>query len=368
MNKFDIKVQGNDPYGALIESAIKMSFPNISSMDGKQVLDAVTSELVGTSQIRFGPAPNPESLVAIRSVIRNAIHDGRPIPILVPWGSKKTDSTRSVDIAELCAIKTLNCLNTRICNFYPAGAVFAVRLEDLSGYYLFEDEGEVARKSSVKYCNDFVNLIYALELNSVINPIKETDLCEETVFNATCDFFQPMLLEYLQESDKNGIEKSVEMLSYQKLLKSGWVGTIPLEQRSYYYSRYEKVYHANFETQQIKLSRYLAASISRYKLGMKGNPQHWGSDFIYLAFVPAVPGIPESLVSKRLYYRAIHAKYTRDHVIPWRGRGYLRIFNDNTVTPAIASFGVEQEYIKSEVEISGRHGTKATLMIDYVLK
>jgi hypothetical protein len=89
MKQFHILVPDNNLYGDLIKNAIMLNFPTIAATTATQKLEGIVGELIGTHHVRLGPAPNPESLVAIRSVVRNAISNKKSIPILVPWGSKK---------------------------------------------------------------------------------------------------------------------------------------------------------------------------------------------------------------------------------------------------------------------------------------
>jgi hypothetical protein len=365
MDQFDIKIPNKDLYGDLIRDAIMLTFPTTAATNDSQILDGVVGELIGTHNVRLGPAPNPESLVAIRAIVRKSIENGKSIPILIPWGSKKTDNVTSVDIAEIMGLKMLHCLNQRVSQIYPAGLAINIRIEDLSGFYIFDDEGEKAIAASNKYVNDFIKLIQILGLGYLISPIKETSLYPLDEFYKLADFIKEKLFVYLEESDKNGMNDQTQ--SFKDLMDIGWTGPISMEQRQYYYHRYEKIYKCTPDEARMKLAKYLASCLARYKANMRGVDPAWGKDFLELTFCPPIPGVPESLVSKRLYYRTIHCKYTRDHIPPWRGKGYLRIYNNNTVTPTVAPFNTIQEYFFNEVEISG-FGQSLKFVVDYVLK
>ena len=89
MDQFDIKIPNKDLYADLIRDAIMLTFPTTAATSNSQILEGAVGELIGTHNVRLGPAPNPESLVAIRSIVRKAIEAGKSIPILIPWGSKK---------------------------------------------------------------------------------------------------------------------------------------------------------------------------------------------------------------------------------------------------------------------------------------
>jgi hypothetical protein len=237
---------------------------------------------------------------------------------------KKTDNVTSVDVGEIMGLKMLYCLNQRVSQFYPEGIEINIRVEDRSGYYIFEDEGAKAIESSKRYINDFIKLIKILGLNNFITPVKESDLATNEQFHELSDFITQKILAYLIISDESGISSAME--TFKALSDIGWKGIIPLEQRQYYYNRYIKLYGCSPIEAREKLAKYLASCLSRHKLNMRGDNPEWKNDFIDLTFCPPIPGVPESLVSKRLYYRTIHDKYTRDHIPPWRGKGYLRIF------------------------------------------
>lgn len=310
MENFTISLQKDDVYNELIKNAITLTFPTTVVTNNEQKLEGVVKELIATQNIRFGPAPNPESHVAIRSVVRKAIEKNFPIPILIPWGSKKADNKISVDIAEIMALKMLSCLNQRISQIYPAGININIRVEDLSGYYIFSDEGDAAITSSQMYVNDFVKLINILGLTTFIIPVKETILCSKDNFNIKSDEFTELILAYLITSDKIGVENSIA--TFAALEKVGWRGLIPIEQRQYYYNRYQKLYGCDQNAARIKLAKYLASCLARRQLLMRGDDPEWHNEFLEITFCPPIPGVPDSLISKRLYYRTIHAKYTRE--------------------------------------------------------
>jgi hypothetical protein len=365
MNKFSVNINTNNPYCNIIKDVLMMSFPTNAAVTSSQMLDAITTEIIATSSVRFGPTPNPESLVAIRSVIKKAIKEGKPIPILMPWGSKKPTNDRSIDVGELMGLKTIYCLDQRIRKLYPVGIDMSIRIEDLGGFYLFRDEGESAYQASIKYVNDLMSLIYALGLNDIITPVKESLLASKDEYFSMSDSYKDIIYQYLTDTD-NMVGDNESLDSWRSLVSIGWKGNIPMEQRQFYYQMYQRIYNASPQLQRTKLAEYLAGALSRYKLNARGSKSSWGNDFIDLTFVNPIPGAPESLTNKRIYYRTMSAKYTRDHMPPWRGRGYLRIHNDNTTTPAITSFNNQLDFSSELVELSG-NDTKVDMLIDYVL-
>lgn len=153
-----IKIAGmlDDPYAQSLLNMAELEFPGSAVSSPCAVFEAVTKELIGTKQHRYGPTPGPEALVTIRNVVRYAMDHGKPIPILVPWGGSK-QGNGSVDIAELMALKQLNSLVSRIKAHYPVGAVVRIRLEDATDNLLFADFPGWKQKTA-QYTQEFSKL------------------------------------------------------------------------------------------------------------------------------------------------------------------------------------------------------------------
>ena len=368
---FEVKLDNTNPYSSLIRDMMMLQFPETSAINTKQILEVLTEEVISTSNVRFGPRPTLESLVEIRKVLKLAVVDDRPINLLVPFGSKKPVNGRGVDIAEIMSLKMLSCLNSRVKKIHSPGIHVNMRIEDYTGFYMFRDEGEDGKKSSIKYVDDLCKLINILGLDDIILPIKETSyvgkLFSDDDFMAIVKMAKMNILAYLIESEEPASEPYYSLPSFMELKAMGWQGTIPMEQREYYYRSYEKIYGIPRTEQRIKLAEYFAMSFARYKLNFRGMPEDvWGDSFIDLTFCPPVPGVPESIDSRRVYYRTIYAKYTREHMPPWRCRGYLRIRNDNVTTPAIASFNSTDVFDTVKVNLTG-NGESIDMDVDYQL-
>ena len=108
-----ILVSSDDPYGRVIADFVAKEFPT-QFADCRQVMEYLTTTIVGSSQTRLGPLPDPEVLVSIRQTIRHAMERHVPIPMLTLWGSKKPWNNGSIDVAELSALKTLELLQRRV--------------------------------------------------------------------------------------------------------------------------------------------------------------------------------------------------------------------------------------------------------------
>lgn len=329
--------QPSDPYAHLIHGALIQSFPTSFQKSKKDVVDAVSTEILATNQIRFGPLPSIENQAAIRAVVRKHVETDTPIPVLVPWGSKKPVNSSSVDVAEIFALKTLNCLHKRISEHYSHGVDMRIRVEDLSGFFLFKDEGNIGLDASEKYVRDFVSLTSLFNF-PFVEVFLETQHSSLDTFVTEVHKTLPSMIEYIRKSDEIGIDAAQQLPCWSVLKSHGWHGEIPIEQRDYYRSRYAKIYQSSIEDQTAKLAEYLSSSLARYRLELTGARKEWGRNFIQINFANPVPGFPDSLGSTRSNYRTVPMKYTRDHIPPWRAKGYYKIHEDNTISPALTSF------------------------------
>lgn len=155
-----------------------------------------------------------------------------------------------------------------------------------------------------------------------------------------------------------------EMQEWKRLAVAGWKGYIPEEQREFYIQRYRRIYPGLSESEYLnKLAAYLGGAITRYELGGTAAPAGVPS-YITVSFVPPVPGAPDGLTSRRLYYRTLPAGAARTHIPAWRAKGYLRIHNDNTVTPKLASFGDVPEGLQRCSVILGGVRVETDYLVD----
>lgn len=358
MNDLRISVPSlSDPYRELVTRYLARTFP--ANLDVKDsILESLTTALVTTSRNRFGPAPGPESLVAIREVIRRSIERREPIPLLVPWGGKKPGNDSSVDVAELYGLRMMQCLQERVMPFYAPGLAVNIRIEDTGALYLFADEGEPMRAAVEQYSEDFVQLVRVLGLN-YIQPIRESRLMNLTEYARLSEEIRTPMEQYIIETDAYGFDGYKDLESWKALSGIyGWQGIIPTEQRDFYRQRYAKLYGGTVREQTDRLSAYLAGSLARYKLKATAADEKWGGQFITLSFVPPIPGMPATMGDRRLYYRTMPENMTRNHIPAWRARGYLRIVG-NEVTPKIANWGEELNLDPCVVEFSNAGETVA---------
>lgn len=282
----------------------------------KQTADILTSIIVGTNKTRYGPAPTPEQLVAIRAVIRRAVDEHRPIDVLTPWGSRKPVLGFGVDVAELCAITQIIRLDTAIRKFHEPGTRWNMALEDVSGYYLWEkdDNFQSIKEDSDRYVETMTGLADALMIAGWAKFVPESDRVGYETFKSKAEEARPTLERFL-------------IGGVNDLDKIGWKGTLPQEQRDYYYRTYEKLYPKEREQDRAgRLARYLAQSWARHQLGIRATHRAFkNGDYLQLSFPPPVPGMPESMDARRVYMRTVPADHARTHIPPWRAKGYVCI-------------------------------------------
>ena len=364
---FTIQSNSYNPYEPQIIRFLVQEFEAaFNSKNPELLLDLLTHEIIGTTQFRYAPVPNPESLVSIRKVIEKSIAENLPIPILSPWGGRKTKADANLDIAELMAIKQLTCLNTRISKFYSPGIDVNIRLEDTGAEWLYRKESNIF-KNVEKYSLDFQKLLRIMDIN-YIHPIRESSLMERNKYFELSGILSTALLKYIIETDLYGLDNFETLDSYKALIEFGWTGQIPKEQRNYYTDRYKSLYPNLPEVEYNKmLADYLGGSLARYILkGTADNPK-WEKNYIQISFVPPVPGAPKNLVSRNIYYRTIFKTYTRAHIAPWRAKGYLEIQSDNSINPKVISWNQIPENIEEHCMEFSNASETIKIQADYVL-
>lgn len=363
-NLFKIVKVNSDPYEPIIQRFFQSEFPTAASVSKEDQLEILTAILVGSNNTRFGPRPNPESLVAMREVIRHAIECKDPIPVLVPWGGRKTILGQGVDVAEAVALKQLSCLQNSITKIYPPGMEVRIRIEDTGALYLYQRDGLTGDFEVEVYSHNFQKLINVLNLG-FINPVRESTLMnKEEYFKIANHICEPMY-NYLAETDAFGL--NADSVHYKRLLACGWKGEIPMAQRDFYrnqYAKHDPDLKPAAATQM--LAQYFAGSLTRYILKGTVARAGWNDQYIQLSFVPPVPGAPVSLTSRNIYYRTIPEKLSRNHMPAWRSQGYFRIKEDS-VNPKLASFHEKIE-LNIHTTTLTRAGESVTIRTDYILE
>jgi len=357
-----------DPYDSLIKTFFTLEFPRASCLDAATKLEGAMTALLATGQVRYGPKPSPEGIVALRDIVRGAIADDRPIPMVSPFGSRKSYLGEPLDVAEVFAMKQLEGLQKRMIEAYPPGIQVNIRLEDASGPYVFVDEGIPSRAAEADYCGTFVKMIDILGFDSFIKPVLESSLFSERDLTLTADKMLPVMMDYLMSSDLYGIDDRDSLSGWKTLQALGWDNPVAVEQRDYYRGRYKSLYPGlDDRGATIKLARYFSQAWARQQLNGRGDDPSWNGRYIRLSFIGPVPGSMPSQTLRDVYYRTIPLRFTEFHTMPWRSKGYLQIDEDGGVTPKLASWRDKKEYHRNELTFTA-DSVSATIRADYVLK
>ncbi len=354
---YQIHCNKTEPYGEAISAFIKREFPVLVKPNDAALLDLLTDAIIASGQVRLGPKPSPESLVAIREVISYWTAKGEPIPFLVGWGSEKPDGS-GVDVAELFALKTLSCLNARVKTYYPQGAAFNIRVEDASAPHLFFDRMEAARREAAHYTAGFVNLSKVLGVSSFVHVRPESSMISEDTFNHEADKILPAMEAHVINPDDVAIRSH--------LLSFGWKVPLSSETIGYYTDRYAKLYPDLTDAQQKHLlARYFAGALARHSLGITGIDKAWQGKFLELSFVQPTPGIGAERAKRRLYYRTMPCSITSNHMSAWRAKGYLKVGAE--VTASLTSFSnKELQFNPNMITLSGE-GITQNVQADYIV-
>ena len=354
---YKLRVCRSNPYADLIERFVIREFPSAIKSTKCAILELVTDAIVASGQIRYGPVPSPESLVAMREVIRHYVGQSLPIPFVSPWGSEKPDGT-GVDVAELGAIKTLCCLNARVKAVYPPGVEFSLRVEDLCAPHLFFERMDEARREAKLYTDGLIALVKVLGVNSFITVSPDSLISDEPTFNALADYILPAMEYHLKDIN------SPKPIAELKAL--GWDKPVAQETIDHYLAGYEKLYPDRDMKFKIHvLARYFASSLARKKMGMTGVLPRWKGKYLDLYFGKTPPGLEPTRYLRRIHYRTLPCSITTNHMAPWRAKGYLRI-GDNKVTAALASCREDIALNKFQITLEN-NGLQQAVQTDYIV-
>jgi len=316
---------------------------------GSSIYTLIVNELIGTGQVRFGPRPNEATFDRLHRIVRANVQKNSPIPILVPSGPKKPHSGESIDLAELYAMRMMMCMHNRVSEVYPPGCKFYVRLEDLTGYALEAHEVEI-RQDIEKYISDYQNLCNVLGYGQIIHPIRESMVTTESAYmNCVAQIF-PVMADYLRYTDINGVGSAYHSDAYQELLRMGWIGVVPKEQRDFYKGKYERIY-PDFPQSRINdlIAMYFSVTLARERVGLVILPKGMDKDFVQMNFAPQVPGIPEGFASNRVYYRAIPLSISKSNIPYWRAKGFLKL--GQTVQPCLTTWADPTQFSKMTIHL-----------------
>jgi hypothetical protein len=315
-------------------------------------MTAVVAEFFATKQYRIGPRPNPESEVRIRDVVRRAIEEEKPIPILIASAAVKVPIGESLDVAELSMLRVLCALHLRVGKHYLPGISARIRLEDLTEYTISSEVPEVEQHVK-NYIHSMCELVKALGYDNFIKLVPESSLTTPLLFNAHVQRYIGEFEDHLQGNSP---------LHLQQL---GWGGGVSLAMREWMYDRYDKLYpgtpHGG-SVQRTILASYLSSILARRNLGAMGEDKSFKGR-LEVSFAPALPDAPP--VSTRVYYRTVPLAQSSMHMSPWNAKGHLRIGERGVHSIALGRWG--EEYTKGQLEIEG-NGTSISIRADYRLE
>ena len=194
------------------------------------------------------------------------------------------------------------------------------------------------RENIEKYLQNLETLISILGYDKIIIPFRESGLSSLEEYNSIIQVCFPIMKNYIKDSESVQYEEYDKLSSYAHLNALGWNGLIPIEQREFYRDRFRKIYSlkSSEEIDELMVS-YFSVSFARAKLGAVA-PNFLRKEFIQLSFVPPIPGVPNDINSKRVYYRTLPVKVSRIHLPFWRAKGFLKL-NKSGVKPSLTSWG-----------------------------
>lgn len=359
----------SDPYSMVVCNFFQTRFPGTIHSEGTQLLDILTSILVGDKNARYGPRPSPEQLVAVRKVITKAIEEARPIPILVAWGGRKTDQAFGIDVAEVAAIDQLLKLDEAVRKYYPHGTYTNIRIEDTGAWWLYRHDTPAHVIEG--YSMQMEDLVSILGKGAIFG-IRESDLMNEDRYfdlsRQMSELLHPLIMARMVDPTID-LESRPEMVVLKE--DYGWAGGVPMDQVSHYMGRYEVLYPEKTATDRVKmLADYLGGSRARYILKGRAAPDVLSDgSYIGISLVPPIPGSPAGLFSTTLYWRSIPQTMGRTHIAPWRAKGYLEIDENSEVKVKLSSWGNKDvldtlNTLEVTLEWSGK---SVTIQTDYLL-
>ena len=365
-----VQLLNEDPYGSLICKYFAQTFPKVIVPNSKQLLDILTTILVGSKNVRYGPTPDVENLVEIRKVISRCIQNNEKIPVLVAWGGVKTFRDSGIDIAEVSAISQLIHLDDAVKQYYPKGLKIRVRIEDTGAEWIYRDENISNNIKSYSSCFSKLVRILAGQDYDIL-AIKESSLMDLNEYFYRSNSYADLLESVINVQTISPETDINSLAAYSRLKELGWKGEIPEEQRDYYLERYAVLYPDMPKHIHIRmLADYLGGAKARYDLNGRANPSE--EQFLNISFVPPIPGAPNSMFSTNLYYRTVPMTDGRTHIAPWRAKGYLEIGNNNDVKAKITSWGntsVISELTPITINIVNKEiGEEVFIHADYFLQ
>lgn len=329
-------------------------YHNCATGDRIDLPSIITKTLIGSKKIRFGNYPSDSNINFIKDLISKQIAKNEPIALVVPMGPHKTILNENVDLAEVYALKTLSALNERVKQFYPQGLHIYLREEDITGWFLTGTTREV-QQNIESYLLAFEKLIRVLKYDNFISTFRESHLVNYVDILALIKVYLEPMRNYINDSDDDCVDYR-NLTSYKVLKALGWKGDIPQKQRNFYKERYKRNYPNKTQDEINEMMvNYLAISFAKSQFNALV-PEHIKHTFIQLTFAPPIPGIPQDIVSRRIYYRTLPSSISRSHLPFWRAKGFLKVTIDG-VNLALNNWDNQDEFYRHIVQLSSQNDT-----------
>ena len=329
------------------------------------LIEQLLTIIVGTKQVRYGSNPSDNTLAVVSGIIKRAVQLNVPIPVLVPWGGRKTVAKELVDVAEISAIQQLVNLDNEVKKLYPLGLQTNIRIEDTGAFWLYQDDNDL---DTHRYSFSVMSLVHILRGKANINPVRESSFMDKDEYFCHSKFASDIIKKYLLATD--GLQEVEHMQEYKDMVAIGWKGKIPQDQRSYYYNRYKAGdINISIEKQAQMLADYLGGAKARYDLNGRCEPVSPVDKYIQITFVPPVPGSPAGMFDSTLYYRTIPMNDGRSHICAWRGKGYVHVEKTGEVKTKLCSWydkEVHSSLISRVIEVKDEvTGATIKIQADY---
>lgn len=340
----------DDRMAQTVERFIGAEFPAVSTGTVEDVMEAVMTGFIGTKNNRRGPRPRPESEVMMRDVVRRAVAAKLPIPVLIPSAAIKVPVGKNrIDVAELSALRMLECLQSCVQRHYEPGLAVRMRMEDLTELIL-SGTGSDVRSALADYMGTFSALSRVLGMGSWLTMMPESVLVPEETFLGRAKEVELVLNGYLEGTR-----------SFSEAEKAGLKWPITPEMRQYLIERYEVLYPGYARERHVATAAaYFSAIVARRLLKASGA---FDGGQLEISFAPEMPDSP--LSSTRLLYRTVPRSTSTFHAAYWNAKGLLRIPPQGE--PRITLAHGEVEATSATLEFSN-DVVKAVIGADYVLE
>lgn len=293
-------------------------------INGSDLEHTILRTLVGTQgTTRNGSEPSIETSTAILNRIREKVKQNRPLELTSAWGGIKTipSKDRGVDLAELLTIKQYHAISQVIRKIYAPGVRFNIFPGDSYYAYLYGEDCRIEN-----YCENMEIIVKDYE---EINLVRLSKLCQDSSrVTQQCQNNYELLHQYWVDTSEIPPESHTNILSYRKLLDSGWIGEITPAMREFYLKRMSTLYpEASLEFRQEKVLRFFAYGlmISQNDLMGRKDPETCTVDVCLLRVPP--PDLPRKLHSNRLRMRIAPESIVNSTAPPWSVAGTLCMNN-----------------------------------------